>query len=486
MLKKVLVLLLIATFVNAPFLETSFAERVFKFSGRGWGHGLGLSQYGAKGYAERGRNFKQILLHFYKGTELSKLSSRVLRILIASGRSQVNFSAKNDFKVYSEPLKKTYVFKGGHNYRATIKSGRINIKDMTNSKNMGNYTQPLRLSSKNTLKLLSSDDNGFKNNYYRGWLRLLISSRRLSMVNYVNSEQYLYGVVPREMPTSWTMEAVKAQAVAARSYSLTSLKKNTFFDLYATVYSQVYGGYTAETSRGVKAVNATRGVVITYKRKTIQAFYHSSSGGYTENNENVWGGGSPIPWLRAVRSPYEGRTAYWPSSYSFSSSYIQSRLGRYSAYRTWGVKGKLKNLVIAKRGASPRVLKVKIVGTGGNSYITGAKLRTILGLRSTWFYINGENDSDNNDTTTALSINASAKIIRPRQWLTIYGRIIPRGKGTLLLRYKRGNFRWATAAKVRVNGSTYRIRVKPSTQNPYVFSVRLGSAHSRVMNIYSR
>ncbi len=360
---------------------------IFVFNGRGYGHGLGLSQYGAKGYAEKKRNYKKILAHYYKGTKLKKVRGKTLRILVASRRKDIYFSAKKDFIIYYEARKKKYHIKGGHKYRAVPRGSRLLITDITTGKRIGWFKPHLRLLRGGGIKLLSADDNKIKGNVYRGWLRLVKKGNRIYVVNYIYSEHYLFSVVPKEMPTYWHIEALKSQAVAARTYAIKALKnKRSFYDMYTTTKSQVYTGLKAENSRSIAAVKRTAGQTLTYRNKIIHAVFHSSSGGKTENNENVWRG-KAIPYLRSVRSPYEGKTAYWPKKRLLSRAYIQKRLGKYSRHRRWGVKGSLRTLRVAKRGKSPRVLKVKIYGTRGTSYITGGKLRKILRLRSNWYNI---------------------------------------------------------------------------------------------------
>jgi len=384
--KKTLALLIITIFLAATPVFSVMEPAVFTFNGQGYGHGLGLSQYGARGFALRNFNYVQILATYYQQTQLSKAKSQTIRVLVASKRSQVNFSAPTNFSVYSEPLKRKYAFHAGQNYQVTVKGGRLLIKNVNSHKDVGLFTQPLQISSQKGVQLISTDDNGRPNNPYRGFLRLLNIGNRIYAVNHLNSEHYLFGVITREMPLGWPAEALKSQAVAARSFALSSLNANKFYDVYTTTTSQVYGGLSAETPQSVQAVKNTANQVLTFQNQIIKAFYHSSSGGFTENNENVWGS-KPLPWLRGVSSPYEGNEVLWPYPVSFSAAFLEKKLGAYSNIRTWGVRGVLNDLVIEKQGISPRVLVIRIVGSGGISYISGEKLRKFMGLRSTWFSI---------------------------------------------------------------------------------------------------
>lgn len=157
--------------------------------------------------------------------------------------------------------------------------------------------------------VLKPAENGFisaKNKWYRGFLVIQNKNKKLTVINDVNLEDYLKGVVPSEMPSSWEIEALKAQAVAARSYALANLGKRASlgFDLKDTPEDQAYGGATAETSKTNTAVDETNGLVLTYNYKVVSAFYSASAGGHTVTSKQAWG--SDLPYLRAVPSFDEG------------------------------------------------------------------------------------------------------------------------------------------------------------------------------------
>lgn len=153
--------------------------------------------------------------------------------------------------------------------------------------------------------VLKPAERGFvsaKNRWYRGILIIQNKNQKLTVINDVNMEDYLKGVVPSEMPSSWELEALKAQAVAARSYALANLGKRASlgFDLKDTPEDQAYGGATAETAKTNNAVDETSGLVLTYNYKVVSAFYSASAGGHTVNSKQVWG--SDLPYIRAVPS----------------------------------------------------------------------------------------------------------------------------------------------------------------------------------------
>ena len=165
------------------------------------------------------------------------------------------------------------------------------------------------------LKLLTANDNGVVG-HYRGRLRVVHLTDGLEIVNTLPLESYLLGVVPRESPASWPIEALKAQAVAARSYAYRATGGSGTFDVYCTTASQMYGGSDAEATASNTAVSATRGVVPKYKGTPIVAYFFSTSGGHTENIEDVWSSSAPVPYLKGVPDPYDYYSPYdkWPDN----------------------------------------------------------------------------------------------------------------------------------------------------------------------------
>ena len=220
---------------------------------------------------------------------------------------------------------------------------------------------------------------------YHGSLEVRASAiSGLNAINAVDLDSYVRGVVPRESPSSWPLEALKAQAVAARSYAIADPVRGSGYDQYDDTRSQVYGGASAETARSNQAVDATAGQVVTYGGRTAQTFFFSTSGGHTENNEfSSLGFGQPaVPYLRGVDDPYEAETG---SSYEhWKRKFTTARMS--SALRGLGLKGKLRKLVVKQRGASPRIVRAKLIGRRGATKVTGPQLRDALGLPDTWAF----------------------------------------------------------------------------------------------------
>jgi len=216
--------------------------------------------------------------------------------------------------------------------------------------------------------------------WYRGRTLVVPTSGGITAVNYVPLESYLYSVVGAEMPTSWSMEALKSQAVAARSYALFHRQTgaNSVFDLGDTTAWQVYGGLEKEAPSTRAAVDATKGQVLTYQGQIINSVFHSCAGGYTENVEDVWS--SPLPYLRGVFSPDRDLPACRWNPISFTASELSQRLG---------YDGTISSISV-KRHPHGRVISLEIDGSNGRMSIKGEDVRDDLGLKSTLFDIEAE------------------------------------------------------------------------------------------------
>lgn len=215
---------------------------------------------------------------------------------------------------------------------------------------------------------------------YRGTAEFIAVSGGLQAVNELPVEEYLYGVVPREMPPSWPPEALKAQAVAARTYLLFIRDSGKYasqgYDVRATQDDQVYGGLDGEDPRTNRAVDETLGEVICYQGRPIQAFFHSSSGGHTEDSATVWG--SPIPYLRGVADFDQDSPHYdWTETVSMdklSEILISQRL----------ISSPLTGIALGvQRGVSGRPSTVVLQSRTGSKEVRANSFRLAVGLKST-------------------------------------------------------------------------------------------------------
>jgi stage II sporulation protein D len=212
-------------------------------------------------------------------------------------------------------------------------------------------------------------------------VRVLVGRR----VRRVPLETYVRGVVGAEMPASWPLAALEAQAVASRTYALTAHAGGSRFDVYADTRSQMYRGTAARTPQTDAAVAATAGEVITYAGQPAISYFFASSGGRTEDVQNAFPGSVPAPWLRSVADPYDrGPLHRWSLTLSFAS--VTARLGHL-------VRGSILGIEVTRRGLSPRILSAYVLGSGGRTLVSGAQLAARLGLYDTWAYFSVRNGS---------------------------------------------------------------------------------------------
>ncbi len=224
---------------------------------------------------------------------------------------------------------------------------------------------------------------------YRGTILIKKTANGMTVINDLPLEQYLYSVVPEEMPSSWPIEALKAQAVAARSYALYNLNRHEDegFDVCASVHCQVYDGSNVETDIATKAVDDTRGQAALYGHKPILAAFHESSGGSTENSEDVWG--TFIPYLRSVvdfdqKSPdYHWTLQITPSDLSQKLSQNGYDIGTLRSITLSGFESGQPD-----RSPGGSVKEVIFSGDKNIVKLTGSAVRKILGLKSTKFAVN--------------------------------------------------------------------------------------------------
>ena len=262
----------------------------FLISGKGWGHGAGMAQWGARGFAEQeGFTFEQILGHYYPGTELKRAQVTKVRVLLADGVKRLKVSSEAPFRV-RDAAATTY----------DLPAGELALgPDLTLSLNGA----PSQLQGPLVFQPGKGAFLALDGKPYRGELQVVSTGKALTAVDFVGLEQYLRSVVPGEMPGDWPPEALKAQAVAARTYALSQLVKGKSFDLYADVRSQVYLGLPGEDTRTTAAVKATAGRALFYGGKPAIALFSSSSGGQTADGAEVLSG--PQPYLVSVPDPYD-------------------------------------------------------------------------------------------------------------------------------------------------------------------------------------
>jgi stage II sporulation protein D len=332
--------------------------------GHGFGHGVGVSQYGAYGYAKHGKGYRFILAHYYTGTTIGTLSGpHVVRVLLEISPGDVGFSgATSACGMALEPQR---------DYQAHRDGSRVKLRT-SGGKPLADCGRKLRAAGNGHIAIAGLGT-------YRGALEVVPTDSDVGSLNVVNAlalEQYVKGVIPNESPPSWPQAELRAQAIESRSFALTAGVGGNGFDLYSDTRSQVYGGLATETPSTNAAAEATRGQVVLYHGKVAETFFSACSGGYTESVQNVFFG-PPVPYLVGVPDPYDYYCPLHDWTLRFSGPEISSRLGAY-------LDGRLKKVVVTKRGVSPRIVWAKLYGTGGVTKVRGDQLEAALGTYSDW------------------------------------------------------------------------------------------------------
>jgi stage II sporulation protein D len=345
----------------SPALVWSPATLVF--TGHGWGHGVGLSQYGSYGYAQHGYTYDQMIAHYYPGTDLESGTSRTIRVLLASA-SSLTISSEAQFSVTDS---------AGSIYQLPQLSLKLTPSLEVD---LGDGSGPAPLSGPLTFTA-SSSPLTYAGRKYGGTFRVFVNGNKLSLVNNVGLERYVDGVVPCESPHDWPAEALKAQAVVARTYALASATAGTNFDVYSDTRSQVYNGISGEYPESTAAAKATAGEVVYYNGEVARTFFFSTSGGRTSSIKDAWPKATPEPYLVSVADPYDNTSPYhnW-GPVTVSSQKLAKGLH---------ISGPISDLT-AKRNSSMRVATVTITGaTASTSQASGDSVKLALGLRSSWF-----------------------------------------------------------------------------------------------------
>lgn len=248
-----------------------------------------------------------------------------------------------------------------------------------------------------------------ENKKYRDCIGFNVRSGKLIVINNIELGNYLKGVVPREMPASWELEALKAQAVSARNYTIKNIgkHKNEGFDICDTTHCQVYGGYDGEHPNSNRAIDETKGKVLMYNGELADTYYYSCSGGYTANNEEVWNG-SPVPYLRAKEDIYSKDTPHSNWTYTLSKSEF-NRIIKSKGYDV----GDIISVETKKDSVGARVVELVVKGTNGERVILKDNVRAIFGynnIKSTNYIIEGASPSNPVGPTPPTNSNDKTEV----------------------------------------------------------------------------
>ncbi|MDC3137660.1 SpoIID/LytB domain-containing protein [Prochlorococcus sp. AH-716-I19] len=333
-----------------------------------------------------------IIFCVFQNYSVSAAREPLIRVLISKNR---NLRIRSDKSI---PL----IIKGQKFSNKKIKGLTLKKENNTTSLFFDKNKQKIYdLKNKVNLVVKSSDGRGIwvGQKRYSGILNLLVFDSEILVINILGIEKYLSSVVGSEMPAKWPLEALKAQAIASRTYALKQ-KGNPIYDIDSTQKNQVYNGLESRTFKTVRAVRGTRSLVLTYKNKLINALFHSSSGGMTENSQDVWK--NEYPYLSSVRD-FDRNNPKLQWKKKFSSGELQKLFPEIG-----GIK-KIEILNITNTG---RVKNVKIFGKYGSDQISGVDIRKRMNLKSTFMrfkfikdkkYIS-DNDNSNNPIEKTLIV----------------------------------------------------------------------------------
>jgi stage II sporulation protein D len=332
--------------------------------GHGFGHGVGMSQYGAYGYAKNGKDYRFILGHYYSGTTVGQVDGvRIVRVLLDISGGDVGFSGATSACGQALDPSRSY---GAHRAGSSVK-----LRSAAGTP-IADCGPKLRAAGAGRVAIAGIGT-------YRGALEVVPTASDAGALNVINAlpiDQYVKGVIPNESPPSWPAAALEAQAVAARSFALSVNVGGNGFGLYNDTRSQVYQGLASEVASTNAAADATRGQVLMYGGNIAETYFSACSGGHTESVQNVFFGPA-VPYLVGVPDPYDYYCPLHDWTLKFSPAEISSKLGGY-------LDGALKKVVVTQRGVSPRIIWAKLYGSGGVTKARGDQLEAALGTYSDW------------------------------------------------------------------------------------------------------
>jgi stage II sporulation protein D len=376
-------------------------DSTVKFFGRGYGHGVGMSQHGARGRALAGQDAATILAHYYEGTTLGSidLASQIRVRILWKWKA----TATSPLVIYGRGTTWSIdgideVFPADAALRliptkppGSPTSWRLQVQAEDGSILL-DRAKPAELvvrreTSKGRLQLASKPTSYDR---YRGVLRVITAKvkRKVKVVNEVALETYLRGVVPAEMPSTWPSEALLAQSIAARSYAARRLRPGeSYFDVVDTYASQVYLGAKAERDETDVAIEATGGIVLKSGNSIANTLFHSTGGGGTEHNENVFTSSTgalvagPVSYLRGSLDRTPDGSAYdaeAPYATWKTRRYTIAQLSAWMAADPRTMVGTLTALNLGDRGVSGRLISVTLIGSAGKKTVSGEVFRSVF------------------------------------------------------------------------------------------------------------
>lgn len=392
---------------------TATATPMYYFTGHGTDHGVGMSQWGAKGRGAAGQTYDQILAFYYTGVTLGPLPAdkQTIRVLLSTAfvptpTEPARVIAKGG-AWQSEAFPEQTFPADSYLDMDVAPDGTwtANVHDpLTGDVLASVATTDLTMApaEPTTLFYMKFRDSLRKYDTYRGSMRLRVNGSGIMAVNVVGIDDYVQGVVPAEMIPSWNLEALKVQAVAARSYGAARIKTTGYYDVVPTSTNQVYGGVNIEYAKTNTATQATAGTVVWYADKIANTYFFDTGGGATEASEYAWPSnsgtpGTAIPYLRGGLDVNLNGVAYDLSSpaYSWSSGqFTMAQLSNIYSKDSRTNVGTIVNLTFY-RGVSGRLYKVVLEGKSSTKSVSGAIFKNVYNsyklsgasLKSTMAYL---------------------------------------------------------------------------------------------------
>ncbi|MDR1943023.1 MAG: SpoIID/LytB domain-containing protein [Endomicrobium sp.] len=294
--------------------------------------------------------FFSISLFFSNSYALDNVQKNI-RIGIVLDEMSVTIGSSRNFFVYDSSGKKLKLTKGTVNISCSQRSARIGKYDLS---------LPLRIEPLNGVIFVNSKP-------YRGYLVLKKSGKKMNVINVLDIEDYIKGVLPKEVSCDWHAEALKAQAVISRTYVISNLNRHSAqgFDLCSTTHCQVYGGLGAETKKTNHAVLETNGKVLTYLGKPAQTVFHASCGGHTEDPKYIWGWKETPPYLKGVKCRYCRNSPHAKWAQVLDKNFLENKLKI----------GKIKNIKIKGKTPFGAAKELEITHSNGKCILNGYEFR---------------------------------------------------------------------------------------------------------------
>ena len=369
--------------------EPASATRTITVEGRGFGHGRGMGQWGARGLAERGRDWRQILRHYYRGARLTRDGGGSIRVMVRGSSTVIIWSAGRSDALDHRGRRLASSTDRAKVFRARRSGSRILLERARRVdgpfRRVAATTGAIRFRPARRSLWVEQADGSLR--AYDGIIQVRKKRDRLAAINVLPLDGYIAAVVPREMPASWPMEALRAQAVAARTYAARVRRQarasGAVFDICASTACQVYLGKgwmrrpgarvrRTDHPRSTRAVRDTARTILRSGGQPILAQYSSSTGGYTDEGS--------ASYLRAVADPSDRISPHHSWSERVSVSHLEER---------WPEIGRFHRLrVTARNGKGTwggRARRVLIEGSRGRVGVSGDTFAAVIGLRSDWF-----------------------------------------------------------------------------------------------------